>query len=462
MEAKTNFRYDYTKTMMMKMFMSKPDGKGGSIVDIDFSKALEIIKNVDNITQGIPKIIYLVGWQNNGHDDKYPDIFEVNKALKRDEDETSYDSLMWLIKEAKKYNTIVSFHVNFNDVYEDAPSFKKYYDNNALIRKKNGKAHAIEKYNGKKCYKACFKKIWESGIWQENINRFLELFPVESLGTLHVDNFQCYKNYAPDVSIDEMSEYRDKMIDYLRQKNIDITTEFTCREDEKLPNVTLFGTPRDHHKDSPIRILGKIPAVWWLTYISNKELIDIVPNVLCGGLLRNGIRNDKRAGFIYGNIHGEECFRYIKDGGDVWHKKFLHDFATVQVPFNYLSRFKRILINGKKGSYVSVHEGNVKSYQKGQRIYVGDRIIKDGDNLCMPLNHLTDTFICYSKQGDSREWNLGIDKTFDVDIYEIKYNNTVFVRKDKVNSGKIKINLSAGQAFIIKFNNEGNHDNFTA
>ncbi len=62
----------------------------------------------------MPKIIYLVGWQNNGHDDKYPDIFEVNKALKRDEDETSYDSLMWLIKEAKKYNTIVSFHVNFN------------------------------------------------------------------------------------------------------------------------------------------------------------------------------------------------------------------------------------------------------------------------------------------------------------------------------------------------------------
>ncbi len=41
MDAKTNFRYDYTKTMMMKMFMSKPDGKGGSIVDLDFSKALK-------------------------------------------------------------------------------------------------------------------------------------------------------------------------------------------------------------------------------------------------------------------------------------------------------------------------------------------------------------------------------------------------------------------------------------
>lgn len=452
MKEITSYRYDYTKTMMMKMFMSKPDGKGGSIVDIDFSKALEIIKNVDNITQGMPKIIYLVGWQNNGHDDKYPDIFEVNKALKRDVDETAYDSLMWLIEEAKKYNTIVSFHVNFNDVYENAPSFKRYYNSNALIRKRNGKAHAIEKYNGKKCYKACFKTLWENGIWKENVDRFLELFPIESLGTLHVDNFQCYTNYAPYVSIDEMCEYRDKMIGYLRQKNIDITTEFTCREDRTLPNVTLFGIPRDHHKDSPIRILGKIPAVWWLTYISNKELIDIVPNVLCGGLLRNGTRQDKRGSFIYGNMHGEDCFHHVKEGLDIWHKKFLDEYATIQVPFNYLSQFKRIAIDGKKGNYVSVHESNVKSYQKGQRIYVGDRIIKDGSNLCMPLTHLTNTFICYSRMGDIREWDLGIDKTFEVDIYEIKYNDTVFIQKGMVNNGKLRMNLRANQALIIKFN----------
>ena len=30
------FNFDYTKTMMMKMFLAVPDGKGGSNVNINF------------------------------------------------------------------------------------------------------------------------------------------------------------------------------------------------------------------------------------------------------------------------------------------------------------------------------------------------------------------------------------------------------------------------------------------
>ncbi|MBQ8015129.1 MAG: hypothetical protein IJ264_02970 [Clostridia bacterium] len=46
------------------MFLAKPDYENNtSKVLINFEQALEIIKVIDNITQGIEKIIYLVGWQ---------------------------------------------------------------------------------------------------------------------------------------------------------------------------------------------------------------------------------------------------------------------------------------------------------------------------------------------------------------------------------------------------------------
>lgn len=80
--------------MVMKLGMAVPDLKneGKSEVRLTFEQALEYIKKIDNITQNITKIYYLVGWQYLGHDDKYPDFFEVNEALKRKEDKTALES----------------------------------------------------------------------------------------------------------------------------------------------------------------------------------------------------------------------------------------------------------------------------------------------------------------------------------------------------------------------------------
>ncbi len=71
----TNFRHDYSQTLVMKLVMSVPDGEGGSKVFNTFESALEIIKTTNHLSLGIPKIIYLVGWQYNDHDDKYPAFF---------------------------------------------------------------------------------------------------------------------------------------------------------------------------------------------------------------------------------------------------------------------------------------------------------------------------------------------------------------------------------------------------
>ena len=96
---KRKFNYDYSKTLWMKMFLARPDFKNNrSDVLINFEDALEIIRIVDNITQGIIKIIYLVGWQGLGHDDCYPEMEVVNPYLKRECDASAKESLLWLYK----------------------------------------------------------------------------------------------------------------------------------------------------------------------------------------------------------------------------------------------------------------------------------------------------------------------------------------------------------------------------
>ena len=53
----------------MKIFLAERTDEGrGCRVHLAFEQALEVIERLDRITCGAPKIVYLVGWQFNGHD----------------------------------------------------------------------------------------------------------------------------------------------------------------------------------------------------------------------------------------------------------------------------------------------------------------------------------------------------------------------------------------------------------
>jgi len=116
------FFREYHKTLTLKLFLGQerhPDPAWGRRVT--FEQALEIIRKVDTLTLGIPKIFYLVGWQTGGHDWGYPDWGPVDPVLKRPQDATALDSLKWLIQEAQKYHTTVSLHINMYDAYVSSP-----------------------------------------------------------------------------------------------------------------------------------------------------------------------------------------------------------------------------------------------------------------------------------------------------------------------------------------------------
>ncbi|MEI6578776.1 MAG: endo-alpha-N-acetylgalactosaminidase family protein [Eubacteriales bacterium] len=435
-------KYDYMKTMMMKLFMAHPDQKGGSIVDCDFESALEIVKQTDALTLGAPKIIYLVGWQYNGHDDKYPSFGEVNHALKRPPDKTALESMLWFIEEAKKYNTVISVHINFADAYDNCPLMKEYRKSNALIRDRQGKPAAIEKYNGLPCYKVSYKEEWVSGLFHKRMQALFDILPVKEAGTVHVDNFQCYVNRKPKVSIKTMQAYRKKMIDYLSENGIDVTSEFTYREGPL--TVLLYGKIiRDvlWHL-YPVDTLGQIPAIWWVDKLTKREIFRNYPEKYAGGMLKG-----KWGQFLYGNLHGEDLWN---QQGDAWHKEFLRQFAAINTPYFYLATLQKEKLTGRGKNTRMVYSDGTISYLNEQKIAKNGVLLKVNDDLLLPVTFKNDTRIAYSKNGCKRSWQLPVYSYKSAKLYDISPKGLEFIGETSVENGRILLDIASEQGIMVE------------
>ena len=301
MEPLYKWNYDYSKTLWMKMYLAEPDfPRGCSRVFITFSQALDIIKAVDHLTAGVQKILYLVGWQGLGHDDCYPEMEEVNEALKRPEDATARDSLRWLFEEAKKYHTVVSFHGNLADAYRDTPCFPRLAATNSVVNDKSGKPAVIEVFNGRDAFKVSYKGYYESGLFQKNWDRFCAATPVREAGTVHLDNFCIAQSLNPYTSVEDEDKARNKMLDYIASLGIDVTSEYTYRELEwradspehpirdHLYKTAVDPLPFGRFEDAPVRTIGRIPATWWT---SGMTADDTAP---CTGRISGGITASTR------------------------------------------------------------------------------------------------------------------------------------------------------------------------
>src|SRR5258708_40217281 len=107
------YRQPYHQTLVYKVFCASKTGKMYNT----FEQCLDVIRRVRDLTAGVPQIVYLIGWQFDGHDSKYPDWSIVNPRLKRAQDESANKSLHWLIESARDLNAVVSLHINMCDAY---------------------------------------------------------------------------------------------------------------------------------------------------------------------------------------------------------------------------------------------------------------------------------------------------------------------------------------------------------
>ena len=235
---------DYDKTLIMKMFLaSKLDGGKSCKVHLTFSQALEVIRKLDVITCGAPKVIYLVGWQFNGHDSKYPAWSEVNVRLKRKQDKTALQSLRWLIRQGRRYNTTVSLHINMLDAYQDSPLWEEYLAKDIIAKDTQSNPLAAEVWGGQQSFAISYAREWETGLTVKRIDALLAMVPELKDGrTIHIDAFQTrmYRRRNEETispylgyTLDQETGAQRRILRYFRSQGIDVTSEYfaTMRQD---------------------------------------------------------------------------------------------------------------------------------------------------------------------------------------------------------------------------------------
>ena len=452
---KTN--YDYSQTLWMKMFLAEPDFEHNrSKVYITFKQALEIIRVIDNMTQGIKKIVYLVGWQGLGHDDCYPEMEEINEYLKEPSDKSARDALWNLYEEAKEYNTVVSFHGNLADAYSATPCSPQLIETDSVLKNTDGTPAVIEVFNGRDAYKISYKGYYESGLFKKNWDKFCEVTPVKEAGTVHLDNFCIAQNMNPYTSVEEEADARNRMLDYIISLGIDVTTEYTYRElelraesPEHPINVYYKAQgkepPKGNWKDAPFHTLGRIPASWWTNNITADECMKIPPSLYSGHLT-----DSKQLAAFYGAMHGEDLWMRKSIDPKDWAGEFLFQFCTLQLPYFYLNRHERLeLIEKDEGYIVKFSEGIVSDGIKSE-ITKDGIILKSGDDVILPLDKENSVFIAYSKSGRNGEWNIPDAEFETASISEISVDGNVAAGEATISGGKINLDIKPGQAFVIE------------
>ncbi|MGH9544895.1 MAG: endo-alpha-N-acetylgalactosaminidase family protein [Terriglobales bacterium] len=182
-----------------------------------FDECLPIIQSIERLTGGLPQIVFLVGWQYCGHDSGYPSLDKVNEEL------GGRDRLIALVKEAKKHNAVISYHINLDDAYREYPGF----DPKVLCLDRDGEPYPWMKYVDLQAYHISHTKEVETGYFQKRAQAFLDTVPVEK--AVHLDTFR-YSNatFGPNEDIglnDELVLGCENIVKWFAERGIDVSSE---------------------------------------------------------------------------------------------------------------------------------------------------------------------------------------------------------------------------------------------
>ncbi|GKG75584.1 hypothetical protein DXA15_16070 [Parabacteroides sp. AM58-2XD] len=425
------FNHDYSHTWVTKMLLAVPDKNGGSDVRLTFEQALEIIRQSDNLSLGVPKIVYLVGWQYNGHDDKYPAFFEVNEYLKRDTDVSARESLRWLIREARKYNTTVSLHINVTDAYDDSPLWPEYVVNDLISKNADGSLKVIGVYNGRKAYQINYRNEWEAGYTQMRIDRLLDLLPeLQESGTIHADAWIARPSEGHNETVIVEAEYQKKAAAYWKAKGLDITSEWMM----------------DY-------MVGIVPYAWHFNGAVQNDYLRIPANVYTGTGLNPDIRSsDHDLGFLFGtSCYGEPIWKIAENYS--WQPLLTEDFMLKCPQYFYLNSLERLSVEGEGKNRVSLFSGQVSVSLSDSTVRQKDRILRNKNTICIPVVWRDDEgVIVYSQDTNGRTsfdipylWGNSKSAT----VYKVTAEGLQEPRKINIANAKMVIDIIRGIPYYV-------------
>ncbi len=349
-----------------------------------FKDALERVKELYYLTGGVKQFMILRGWQHEGHDTGYPDVFKVNKTGGTLED------LKNLITEARKYNAVVTFHDNFDDMYEE----NGYFDSDIVAKDGYGNNFKSWIWVSGISNMTSFPKLVKSGKMAERIKKTLEMYPVKDSYYLDVLSCEVKRyDYSPDVCMaaQEVLEYKKAVVAEFEKYGMSIVSEAVSQP-----------------------FAGVIGHAWGIGYTSAEKLFSedeqfpLLPMIFHGILPYSG--GDDVNAIVAGSTIIPGMMGSLGNYKEIY---YLHTFPILYLCNNTIESYEH-----DGDIYKTVYDnGAVISYDARENdieIKVRDNyIVKNSNTLAEGYN--SGEYIGYTKNGDFQ-----MKKYFKEEIMEIK------------------------------------------
>ncbi len=203
----------YRDTFIYKIFCDSP----GMTDYTTFDDALEIVRKIHRLAPWVKQVVYLVGWQYQGHDTGYPATDKINERL------GGLKALQRISAEAAKLNAVISFHDNFDDAYRDSPQ----WDESVIAHDCAGQPMKGGVWAGGQSYILAFQKYAKkAGL--ERVRRTVAQLSVRD--SYHIDVLSAvplrrdFNVQSPENSMDSLAG-KMAIIKQFNQLGIDVTSE---------------------------------------------------------------------------------------------------------------------------------------------------------------------------------------------------------------------------------------------
>lgn len=213
----------YEGKSFVRTFVDRPPTRRdttGLREELKFEEVLQRIKTFAAQTDSAAYVMYLLGWQYEGHDSGYPSVDKVNENL------GGFDALVKLIEEAKKYNVNVTFYDNYDDSYPNHPG----WDPDVICRDPQGQMMKGGVWEGNQSYLiSAYKYVMKNGL--DRVRFTLDTYPVQ--GAYFIDvlsgGFNGGRKYDfnPESPAGAIKNFEGKLrlIEAFNKRGVDIATE---------------------------------------------------------------------------------------------------------------------------------------------------------------------------------------------------------------------------------------------
>ncbi|MCC8423372.1 endo-alpha-N-acetylgalactosaminidase family protein [Mucilaginibacter sp. UR6-11] len=438
-EAQTAYPFgkDLSQTMTFKIMLRC--ATADQISNLDLGAVLKYLKQLDNITRGLPKVVILGGYQQDGHDHQYPWWTPADNTFFAPGGLKGKAALSWLMREAVKYHTHCTFHVNPFDAYMESPKWGYYAGKDLICRETDGSYLKGQKWWGRQSYFVDLVNEWKSGVTKERIDDLIAAFPqLKETGVLYFDNITQYpaSPYHHQTSNDQRNTIKQIAIYLKNSYGIQLIGEYG---DKQLYGYLSQGITWD-----------------WGEYSLGINQMEVPPYLMCGGRdiahdkLLNQRLDIKPALQVFGSsVQFEDIqFQHFPDRAQ---REFAHHTLTY---FN-LNRLLRQKYTIDNGDYtLNLSENTVSNYKNGLHTITQDgNLIKSGYDVFMPvywLDHLET--MCYSMDGGIRRWVFPTtwENIKSADIYVITPDTITLKESNRrITNHSINLAMKAGECLSI-------------